>query len=70
MHFAGVRTVDLKDVEPRHCDNFDVTILDYDGDGFKAPRPELPKDFDRPVITVAVAGGLMSSNWDLKTGYL
>jgi len=91
QHFETVKTADLnafaqngfknKDVE-----GFDVAILDYDGDGFKTPRPMvLPRFLDagaksspsmaglwftRPLITVGVAGGLMCDRWGLKTGYL
>jgi hypothetical protein len=68
--FKAVETADLKDFNEGQTDGFDVTILDYDGDGFKAPRLRISTNFSRPVITVGVAGALMSSRWNLKTGYL
>jgi hypothetical protein len=91
QHFEIVKTADLNafaqaGFKDQDAEGFDVTILDYDGDGFKAPRPRIvPRflDFDvrsspslagrwfsRPLITVGVAGGLMCSQWGLKTGYL
>jgi len=69
-HFTAVGTADLANFDFSGSEDFDVTVFDYDGDGFKAPRPRLPDGFSRPVVTVGVAGGLMSSNWGLKTGYL
>lgn len=69
-HFETVETADLKEFKEEQTDNFDVTMFDYDGDGFKAPRPRLSREFSRPVITVGVAGGLMCLGWNLKTGYL
>ncbi|MBN2133348.1 MAG: hypothetical protein JW741_27870 [Sedimentisphaerales bacterium] len=71
-HFATVETGDLKTFDGSQCDGFDVTIVDYDdgGDGFKAPRPRIPDQFSRPLVTVGVPGGLMCSQWRLKTGYL
>lgn len=68
--FKAVETADLKDFNEGQTDGFDVTILDYDGDGFKAPRLRISTNFSRPVITVGVAGALMSGRWNLKTGYL
>jgi hypothetical protein len=85
-HFDVVQTGDLTRFDGSQSEGFDVTILDYDGDGFKAPRPTLrPRFLDesveisrpmpgplfaRPLITVGVAGGLMCDRWGLKTGYL
>lgn len=68
--FKAVETADLKDFNEGQTDGFDVTILDYDGDGFKSPRPNISRNFSRPMFTVGVAGALMSSRWNLKTGYL
>jgi hypothetical protein len=69
-HFDVIETADLKTFAESQCDGFDVTILDYDGDGFKAPRPEISPDFSRPLITIGVPGALICSTWRLKTGYL
>lgn len=69
-HFAVVETGDLAAFNGSQSDGFDVTLLDYDGDGFKAPRPRLPEGFSRPILTIGVPGGLMCSQWRLKTGYL
>jgi len=70
QHFATVKTGDLKAFTDKDADGFDVTILDYDGDGFKAPRPKVSLGFSHPLVTVGVAGGLMCSQWGLKTGYM
>ena len=70
QHFATVKTADLAAFTESQCDGFDVTILDYDGDGFEAPRPRISPQFSHPLVTVGVPGGLMCSNWGLKTGYL
>jgi len=68
--FKAVETANLKDFNEGQTDGFDVTILDYDGDGFKSPRPNISRNFSRPMVTVGVTGALMSSRWNLKTGYL
>jgi len=68
--FKAVETADLKDFNEGQSDGFDVTILDYDGDGFKSPRPSISRNFSRPMFTVGVTGALTSSRWNLKTGYL
>jgi hypothetical protein len=70
VHFATVKTADLTAFKEKDTEGFDVTILDYDGDGFKAPRPAISPGFSRPLVTVGVVGGLMCSQWRLKTGYL
>jgi len=69
-HFGTVETGDLEKFAEAQCDGFDVTILDYDGEGFEAPRPRISEQFSRPLVTVGVPGGLMCSQWRLKTGYL
>lgn len=68
--FKAVETADLKDFNEGQTDGFDVTILDYDGDGLKSPRPNISRNFSRPMVTVGVAGALMCSRWNLKSGYL
>jgi hypothetical protein len=91
QHFETVKTADLstfagKPFADKDMAGFDVAILDYDGDGFKAPRarivPRFPEDasrglralegswLTRPLITVGVTGGLVASQARLKTGYL
>jgi hypothetical protein len=69
-HFATVKTGDLKAFRESDSEDFDVTILDYDGDGFKISKPQISPNFSRPVVTVGVMGGLLCSNLRLKTGYL
>lgn len=69
-HFGTVAKGDLAAFAESKSKGFDVTILDYDGDGFKAPLPELSPEFSRPVVTIGVAGGLLSSSLHLKTGYM
>ena len=69
-HFAGVETGDLVTFQESQAESFDVIILDYDGDGFNAPRPQLSPEYARPTVTVGVAGALICGNMSLKTGYL
>ncbi len=70
QYFREVTTGDLAAFKPGDAHNSDVVVLDYDGDGFKAPRPQLPDSYARPTVTVGVAGGLLCSSLRLKTGYL
>ncbi|UCG57041.1 MAG: hypothetical protein JSU70_19525 [Phycisphaerales bacterium] len=69
-NFKAVEMADLSDFDESFTKDFDVTILDYDGDGFKAPRCRDLSGLSRPVVTVGVPGALMCSGWQLKTGYL
>ena len=69
-HFIQVRTTDLAEFKEEQAKGFDVIILDYDGEGFKAPRPKLSSEYTRPTVTVGVAGALICSGMSLKTGYL
>ena len=69
-YFTEVKTADLKTFKEGNTDGFDVTILDYDGDGFKAPRMKLPESYARATVTVGVTGALICGNLNLKTGYL
>ena len=69
-HFGVIETTDLQTFIEAQCDGFAVTILDYDGDGFTAPRPQISTEFSRPLITVGVPGARICSTWGLKTGYL
>ena len=69
-HFRQVRTGDLANFKEKQTEGFDVIILDYDGDGFKAPRPRLSFEYTRPTVTVGVAGALICDSESLKTGYL
>jgi hypothetical protein len=69
-HFATVKTGDLSAFKEKDAEGYDVTILDYDGDGFKAPHPRISPGFSKPLVTVGVAGGLMCDRCGLKTGYL
>ena len=69
-HFGTVKTGNLETFKDGDSQDFDVTILDYDGDGFKAPRPAITVAFSRPAITVGVVGGFLCDSLRLKTGYL
>jgi hypothetical protein len=70
QHFTQVGTGDLANFDGAQAKEADVVLLDYDGDGFKAPRPDLGKDYRRATVTVGVVGGMFCSRMDLKTGYL
>ena len=67
-HFQAVRTGDLAKFADPGPQDADVIILDYDGDGFDAPRVGFAKGYARPTITVGVAGAHICRN--LKTDYL
>ncbi|MHC4656220.1 MAG: hypothetical protein ACYS91_14570, partial [Planctomycetota bacterium] len=69
-HFSQVRTDDLANFKENQTEGFDVIIMDYDGDGFKAPRPRLSSEYTRPTVTVGVAGAHICDSMSLKTGYL
>ena len=70
QHFREVNTGDLARFNAGQAADADVILFDYDGDGFKAPRPSLPTDYARPTVTIGVAGGLFCSQRGLKTGYM
>ncbi len=69
-HFREVDTADLKQLRLDRKLDADVILLDYDGDGFKAPRVTFPKGYSKPTITIGVAGALICDGNTLKTGYL
>jgi len=69
-HFDTVRTGNLQTFKETDTQGFDVTLLDWDANEFKGPRPRLSESFSRPMITLGVPGGLIASQWRLKTGYL
>ncbi len=69
-HFAKIETGDLAAFDGSQAEGFDVTILDYDGDGFKSPRPRIPHTFTGPVMTMGVTGAFISGQRSLKTDYL
>lgn len=69
-HFRSVGTAELATFKPSRTKGFDVMILDYPGDGFKAPRVHLPRSYARPTVTMGVAGAFIGGGHGLKTGYL
>lgn len=69
QYFAEVRTGDYAKFSAAYAKDSDVVILDYDGDGFKAPRLNLREDYRRATVTVGVAGGLLCGGLGLKSGY-
>ena len=69
-YFIEVKTSDLAKFKEESAEGFDVTILDYDGDGFKSPRLYLPDSYTRATVTVGVVGASICGNLGLKTGYL
>jgi hypothetical protein len=70
QYFREVKTGDLARFDAKQAAEADVILLDYDGDGFKAPRPNLPAGYARPTVTLGVAGAFICSQRGLKTGYL
>jgi hypothetical protein len=69
-HFEEVQTGNLQTFKEADTQGFDVTLLDWNVNDFKGPRPRLSEAFSRPIITLGVPGGLICSRWRLKTGYL
>jgi hypothetical protein len=69
-YFEVVQTGNLQTFKEADTQGFDVTLLDWDWNEFKGPRPQLSGNFSRPLMTLGVPGGLICSRWRLKTGYL
>jgi hypothetical protein len=69
QHFRQVDTARRAGPTAEEAVKADVILLDWDGDGFKAPERPLPEDYTGPVMTISVAGGLWASGRGLKTGY-
>jgi len=69
-YFEVVQTGNLQTFQEADTQGFDVTLLDWDTNEFKGPRPKISETFSRPMITLGVPGGLIASQWGLKTGYL
>jgi hypothetical protein len=69
-YFDVVQTGNLQAFKEADTQGFDVTLLDWDINESKGPRPQLSQGFSRPLITLGVPGGLISMQWRLKTGYL
>ncbi len=70
QQFAEVKTGDLEKFKENSSSGYDVVIMDYDGDGFKAPRPNLSRQYKRATVTVGVIGAFICGSQGLKTGYL
>jgi hypothetical protein len=68
--FSTVSTTDLARFTPANAEGADVVLMDYDGDGFKAPRPRLDEGYARATVTIGVVGAFIGSDLRLKTGYL
>ena len=68
-HFSEVKTSDLARFNGKERESFDVVIIDYDGDGFKAPQPKLSLQYARATVTVGVVGALTCDRLRLKSGY-
>lgn len=69
-YFDVVQTGNLQTFKEADTQGFDVTLLDWDTNEFKGPRPRISESFARPLITLGVPGGLICSQGRLKTGYL
>jgi len=69
-HFREVQTRDLKRFDADAAKAFDVVILDWDKNDFKAPRPAIPGGYRRPTVTVGVPGAFICSRLRLKMSYL
>lgn len=69
-HFEQVETTDYNTFTEDQTADFDVTILDYDGVEFRAPRPNISRQYARATVTMGVPGAFICSSLSLKTGYL
>ncbi len=69
-HFKGVATADLGRFAESDVEGHDVAIMDYDGDGFDAPRPTVSRTYSRATVTVGVVGAFICGQQRLKSGYL
>ncbi len=69
-YFRQVNTGNLASFDANETGDAEVVLLDYDGDGFKAPQPRLPAGYARPTVTLGVVGAFICSQRGLKTGYM
>lgn len=69
-HFKKVEFTDYNDFKEGLAANFDVTIIDHNGVGFRTPLPNISRQYSRATVTVGVPGGFICSRLSLKTGYL
>jgi hypothetical protein len=70
QHFAQVQATDLASFTPEAAAASDVVLMDYDGDGFKSPRPKLGDSYTRATVTIGVTGAFICDQLRLKTGYM
>jgi hypothetical protein len=69
-HFGTVAKGDLGAFKESQSNGYDVTIMDYDGDFLKAPRPNISQGFSHPILAVGAVGALVGRSLGLKTGYM
>jgi len=69
-HFKQVETTDYNTFTTDKTAGFDVAIIDYDGVEFRAPRPNISRQYSRATVTMGVPGAFICSSLSLKTGYL
>jgi len=69
-HFNEVETTDYNTFKGDKTAGFDVAIIDYDGVEFRAPRPNISRQYSRATVTMGVPGAFICSSLSLKTGYL
>ena len=69
-HFKQVETTDYVTFTEDEAANFDVTVIDHNGVGFRTPRPKISRQYTRATITIGVPGAFICSGLSLKTGYL
>ena len=84
-YFTVVKSIDAKDYTPEMSKNYDVTIIDgtpkpvevikkmvhYEkwGDREEETKIYFPKDFDRPVLTIAEAGETVGRGSGIKSDW-
>jgi len=69
-HFEYVETADYNTFTGDETAGFDVAIVDYDGVEFRAPLPNISRQYARATVTMGVPGAFICSRLSLKTGYL
>jgi hypothetical protein len=69
-YFKKVEFTDYNNFKEDLTANFDVTIIDHNGVGFRAPLPKISRQYSRATVTMGVPGAHICSRLSLKTGYL
>ncbi len=69
-YFEKVETTDYNTFTGNGSIDFDVAIIDYDGEDTSAPRSNVSRRYSSATVTIGVPGAFLCSRLSLKTGYL